>query len=176
MTLLAGLPSRGHSLAVLRGRLPAEAPARRELIPSLLDMDQVFHARFSDEATQTSGDPRVSLGNRASGVFAEWNWDGQQLTLTNDRYGFFPIYYFRRENEVAVSPSIRKLLELAGDVEFDDNAFSVFLRFGYLIAEDTLFKSIRAVPAGSTLTWHRGHLKIESTGIINKKPLTIARS
>ena len=139
-------------------------------------MDQVFHARFSDEATQTSGDPRVSLGNRASGVFAEWNWDGHQLTLTNDRYGFFPIYYFRRENEVAVSPSIRKLLELAGDVEFDDNAFSVFLRFGYLIAEDTLFKSIRAVPAGSTLTWHRGHLKIESTGIINKKPLTIARA
>src|SRR5580765_4970898 len=98
-------------------------------------MDQLFHARFSGVATKTFGDARVSLGNRAGGVFAEWNWDGEQLTLTNDRYGFFPIYYFRRDNEVAVSPSIRKLLDLVGDVEFDDNAFSVFLRFGHLIAE-----------------------------------------
>ena len=139
-------------------------------------MSQVFHARFSRDATETFGDARVSLGNRACGVFAEWNWDGEQLTLINDRYGFFPIYYFRGENEVAVSPSISKLVELLDDVEFDDNAFSVFLRFGYLIAEDTLFKSIRAVPPGSTLTWQRGRLKIESTGIINPKPLAIPRA
>jgi len=138
-------------------------------------MDQVFHARFSGDATKTFGDARVSLGNRACSVFAEWNWDGDQLTLTNDRYGFFPIYYFQRDNEVAVSPSISKLLELVGDVEFDDNAFSVFLRFGHLIGEDTLFRSIRAVPAGSTLTWQRGHLKIESAGIIKQKPLNISR-
>ena len=95
-------------------------------------MDQVFHARCSGEATKTFGDARVSLGNSACSVFAEWSWDGEQLTLTNDRYGFFPIYYFRRDNEIAVSSSISKLLELVGDVEFDDNAFSVFLRFGHL--------------------------------------------
>jgi len=139
-------------------------------------MDHVFHARSSRDTTETFGDARVSLGNRACGVFAEWNWDGEQLTLTNDRYGFFPIYYFRRENEFAVSPSISKLLELVGQVEFDDNAFSVLLRFGWLIAEDTLFRSIRAVPAGSTLTWHRGDLQIESAGIINQKPLNISRA
>ena len=139
-------------------------------------MDQVFHARFSGDATRTFGDARVTLGNRANGIFAEWNWSGHELTLTNDRYGFFPIYYFRRDNEFAVSPSISKLLALAGDVEFDDTAFSVFLRFGYLIAEDTLFKSIRAVPAGSTLTWQRGHLNIESAGIIHKQPLTISHA
>jgi len=139
-------------------------------------MDQVFHARFSEEATKTFGDARVSFGNRACSVFAEWQWDGERLTLTNDRYGFFPIYYVRRDNEVAVSPSISKLLEIVGGVEFDDNAFAVFLRFGYLIGEDTLFRSIRAVPAGSTLTWQRGDLKIESAGIIDHKPLTISRA
>ena len=138
-------------------------------------MDQLFHGRFSGEATKTFGNERVSLGNRACSVFAEWHWDGERLTLTNDRYGFFPIYYFQRDNEFAVSPAISRLLELAGDVEFDDHAFSVFLRFGYLIGQDTLFRSIRAVPAGSTLTWQRGHLKIESTGIIDRKTLTISR-
>ncbi len=139
-------------------------------------MDQVFHARFTGETTRTFGDARVSLGNRAGTVFADWNWDGEQLTLTNDRYGFYPIYYFRRDSEFAVSPSISKLLELVGDVELDDNAFSVFLRFGYVIGEDTLFKSIRAVPPGSILTWQRGHLTIKSAGIIRKKPLTISRA
>ena len=132
-------------------------------------MDQVFHARFTGEATRTVGDARVSLGNRERSVFAQWNWDGDQLTLTNDRYGFYPIYYFRRDNEFAVSPSITKLLQLVGDVEFDDNAFSVFLRSGYVIAEDTPFRSIRAVPAGSILTWRHGDLKIESAGIITQK-------
>src|SRR3954454_854246 len=127
-------------------------------------MDQFFHARFSGEGTETFGDARVSLGNRACGAFAEWNWSGQQLTLTNDRYGFSPIYYFRRDNEFAVSPSISKLLELVGDVELDDKAFSVFLRLGWLIADGTPFRSIRAVPPGSTLTWQRGKLKIDSAG------------
>jgi len=139
-------------------------------------MDQVFHARFTGEATGTFGDVRVSLGNRARDVFVDWNWDGERLTLTNDRYGFYPVYYFRRDDEFAVSPSITKLLEIVGDVEFDDDAFSVFLRFGYVIAEDTLFKSIRAVPAGSTLTWQRGHLNIESTGIIRHQARDISRS
>src|SRR3954462_8076433 len=104
-------------------------------------MERFFHARFSGGTTETFGDARVSLGNRAGTVFADWNWDGEQLTLTNDRYGFYPIYYFRRDSEFAVSPSISKLLELVGDLELDDSAFSVFLRSGYVIAEDTLFKS-----------------------------------
>ena len=113
-------------------------------------MERFFHARCSGGTTETFGDAWVSLGNRERSVFAQWNWDGEQLTLTNDRYGFYPIYYFRRDNEFAASPSITRLLQLVGDIEFDDNAFSVFLRSGYVIAEDTLFRSIRALPAGST--------------------------
>jgi len=139
-------------------------------------MERFFHARCSGGTTETFGDAWVSLGNRERSVFAQWNWDGDQLTLTNDRYGFYPIYYFRRDNEFAASPSITRLLQLVGDIEFDDNAFSVFLRSGYVIAEDTLFRSIRALPAGSTLTWRHGDLKIESAGIITQKALDIGRS
>ena len=139
-------------------------------------MHQFFHARFSGERTETSGDAHVSLGNRACGVFAEWNWSGQQLTLTNDRYGFFPIYYWWRDNEFAVSPSISKLLDLVGDDELDDRVFSVFLRLGWLIGDGTPFKSIRAVPPGTTLTWQRGQLTIESAGIIRHKRLDVPRA
>ena len=140
-------------------------------------MDQLFfYGRFSGGTTETLGDAHASLGNRARDVFVDWNWDGERLTLTNDRYGFYPVYYFRRGNEFAVSPSITRLLDLAGDVELDVNALSVFLRLAWLIGEDTLFTSIRALPPGSTVTWHHGDLKIESAGLIERKPLDIGRA
>lgn len=138
-------------------------------------MEKFFRVKISGEKCETFGDFRISLGNKLCNVFAEWNWDGETLTLLNDRYGFYPIYYFQRENEFAVSPSIERLLEFVGDLEFDENAFSVFLRLGWLIAEDTLFSAIRAVPPASVLTWRNGNLKIESKGIIESKPLEISR-
>lgn len=139
-------------------------------------MDEAFHVRFSGASTDAFGPSRVSLGNRACGVFTDWHWDGQRLTLTNDRYGFYPIYYLQRENEFAVSPSISRLLDIAGDVRFDEDAFAVFLRLGWLIGEDTLFSSIRAVPPGTTLTWQRGELTLEAGGITVHEPLAISRA
>lgn len=138
-------------------------------------MEKFFHIKFSDQKTETFGDFQASFGNKSCNVFADWIWDGNKFSLTNDRYGFYPIYYFRRENEFAVSSSITKLLEIAGNIELDEDAFSVFLRLGWLIGEDTLFSAIRAVPPASFLTWQNGELNIESKGIIESKPLKISR-
>lgn len=138
-------------------------------------MEKFFRVKISGEKCETFGDLQGSLGNKSCNVFADWNWDGETLALTNDRYGFYPIYYFCRENEFAVSPSIHKLLEFAGTIEFNENAFSVFLRLGWLIAEDTLFSAIHAVPPASVLTWKNGELKINSRGIIETKPINISR-
>lgn len=138
-------------------------------------MDKFFSAKLKASGIETSGEFNVALGNRSFGVFAEWNWDGDRLILKNDRYGFYPIYYFKGITEIAVSPSISKLLELAGDLEIDFDAFAVFLRLGWPIGEDTLFKSIRALPPGSTLIWERGEFSITSQGIIKGKTLTISR-
>lgn len=138
-------------------------------------MEKFLRLKISGQKSAAFGDMRASLGNKIGGVFAEWNWDGETLTLTNDRYGFHPIYYFCAADELIVSPSIAKILELTGDQEFDENAFAVFLRLGWLIAEDTLFSRIRAVPPKSVLTWRNGELKIDAAGIIASKPLKIAR-
>jgi len=138
-------------------------------------MEMFFHVKFSNQKTETFGDFQASFGNKSCNVFTDWIWDGNKFSLTNDRYGFYPIYYFQRENEFAVSPSITKLLEIAGNIEFDEDAFSVFLRLGWLIGEDTLFSTIRAVPPASFLTWQNGELNIESKGIIESKPLKISR-
>jgi asparagine synthase (glutamine-hydrolysing) len=135
-----------------------------------------FHATWNGQQSETSGAARVSLGNRSRTVFADWYWDGDTLTLTNDRYGHYPIYYWCKGNTFAVSPSIQTLLALGADRTFDDDAFAVFLRLGWLLAEDTVFRSIRAVPPGSVLSWCKGELTIASAGIIASKPLSLSRS
>lgn len=138
-------------------------------------MEKFFRAKFSDSKTETFGDSEVSLGNKSSNVFAEWNWNGETLTLTNDRHGFFPVYYFCGDNEFAVSSSIEKLLEFAGEIEFDEDALALFLRLGWLVGEDTIFKNIRALAPASVLTWEKSALKIESKEILAPKTLNISR-
>ncbi|HMS41491.1 MAG TPA: asparagine synthase C-terminal domain-containing protein [Pyrinomonadaceae bacterium] len=138
-------------------------------------MEKFFRAKFSDSGTETFGDFRVSLGNKSCNVFAEWTWNGETLTLTNDRHGFFPVYYFCDKNEFAVSSSIEKLLEIAGKIEFDENALALFLRLGWLVGDDTIFKNIRALAPESVLTWEKGVLKIESKEILAPKTLNISR-
>lgn len=138
-------------------------------------MEFFFRAKFLDSKTEVFGDFRVTLGNKSCNIFAEWNWNGEIFTLTNDRHGFFPIYYFCDGNEFAVSSSIEKLLEFAGEIEFNEDALALFLRLGWLIGNDTIFKKIYALAPSSVLTWSKGKLKIESKEIHAPKLLDISR-
>ncbi|MBC7901329.1 MAG: hypothetical protein H7070_14895 [Saprospiraceae bacterium] len=137
-------------------------------------MEKFFFAKVSRNEIEIKGDFQVSLGNKLGHVFADWNWDGEKLTVSNDQFGFQPLFYFREGGKFAISPSLDKILEFTGNRDFNDDAFAVFLRLGWLIGEDTLFNSINALPPGSVLTWQRGSLKISSQGIIESKAITIS--
>jgi asparagine synthase (glutamine-hydrolysing) len=142
-------------------------------------MQPFFQARLISGRVVTDGDPRAELGSRPGqkgSIFAAWNWDGEKLTVTNDRYGFYPIYYAVHKDRIAISPSITQLVHLNSRLDFDEDAFAVFLRLGWLIGNDTLFKSVKALPPDSVLTWHHGNLEIRSSEITGSKPLNISRS
>lgn len=70
----------------------------------------------------------------------------QALRVQNDRYGFYPLYYFIRPGEVCVSPSLVQLLSEGAPTAPDVAALAVFLRVGWFIGEDTPFQHIRAFP------------------------------
>lgn len=123
--------------------------------------------KLTKRGAEIHGAPHCSLGHQLphedtglpEGVFCRWSWDGIRFQLRNDRYGCFPIFYFCREDELCVSPSLPKLLELGAPREFDDAALAVFIRLGYFLGEDTPFRSIRMVPANCSFEWSGGTLQ-----------------
>jgi asparagine synthase (glutamine-hydrolysing) len=94
--------------------------------------------------------------SEGEGVWAEWNWDGRQLTVRNDRFGFLPVYYAQLPSGFGVSTSALELIRAGAATDLDDAAVAVFVRLGYYIGNDTPFKSVRLLPAGSELTWSDG--------------------
>jgi asparagine synthetase B (glutamine-hydrolysing) len=120
-----------------------------------------IRVRYGDSC-QVEGQPSCVLGHRlpqpaglADGVFAEWRWDGEQLAVANDRYGFQPLFYFTRPGEIGLAPAVQTLLDRGAPRDLDWDALAVFLRLGFFLGEDTPFRAIRAVPPGAVCRWSR---------------------
>lgn len=99
---------------------------------------------------------------RAIGMFAFALWDRQtqQLTLARDRLGEKPLYYgwqgaggervflFGSElKAMAAHPAFRP--------EIDREALTLYMRHAYVPAPYSIYKDIRKLPAGASLTLHQ---------------------
>lgn len=106
-------------------------------------------------------------GGPADGVWAEWHWDGQQLVVRNDRYGYFPLFYAVSGTEVLVSQSPLQLIAEGASAEPDEQALGVFVLLGFFLTDETAFREIRALPPGAELSWSRSgwHLRSERPGL-----------
>jgi len=93
-------------------------------------------------------------------VFAEWQWDGTFVVVRNCRLGFFPLFYYATDIEFGVAPTVDRLLECGAPAELDDTALASFLRLGFHVGEDTVFRVIRAVPPGGEVCWNGGKPRV----------------
>lgn len=117
---------------------------------------------------QIRGQAKAAFGHRIhvashrddDGIFAGWNWDGERLVVSNDRYGFQPLFWSAlADGGVAVSPSLLTLIDQGARAELDIEALAVFFRLGYFLGEDTPFAAIRSVPPHASFTWKDGQLE-----------------
>ena len=147
-------------------------------------MDDIyFYAKRQGPQIKTRGTPTCLLGHqidsgpsrKPDGIFVHWSWDGARLTVQNDRYGFFPLFYYCKDGEIGVSPSIHRLIKEGAPTAFDEAGLAVFLRLGFFIGEDTPYEHIRVLPPNATLEWD-GTLKLLSDGYTLGEPnFTISR-
>ena len=113
------------------------------------------------------------LPGNCGGIFGEWRWDGQALQARVDRYGCFPLFYFERPGEIAVSTSLAALLARGAPKEIDEAAVAAFVRLGFYLGEDTPFRAIRAMPPQGRLSWDGGAAVVTGSLVV---PAAIAVS
>ena len=59
-----------------------------------------FYARKREDEIEIRGISICRLGHefleggQSHGPFVEWKWNGRRLEVHNDRYGFYPLYYW----------------------------------------------------------------------------------
>ncbi|MFC1680393.1 asparagine synthase (glutamine-hydrolyzing) [Pseudomonadota bacterium] len=99
------------------------------------------------------------------GMFAFAIWDEHESSLfcARDLYGIKPLYYCDDRTTLRVASQVRTLLAANIDSREQDPAgLAGFYLFGHIPEPFTLYLSIKALPAGSTLTLEAGgHPKIE---------------
>lgn len=133
-----------------------------------------LHLRYHNQQVQVAGQIRCRLGKAVpvpgaddapDGIFVDWHWDGESLSVSNDRYGLYPLFYAAFDQQILISPSIFALLNSAVPKDLDYPALAVLYRIGHVIGNDTPFRHIRVLPPNSRLHWCKGQLKIESTPV-----------
>lgn len=107
----------------------------------------------------------ASCVGRLDGMFAFAIWDTLDETLfcARDPLGIKPFYYWQVENKFAFASEIRALLqaELAPR-RLDFAALHGYLVYGAVQEPETLVAGIRSLPAGHTLTWNDGTMRLDA--------------
>ena len=80
--------------------------------------------------------------------------------LARDRLGIKPLYYRILPDGIAFASEL-KALRVLGEPEIDASAVRDYLFHGYIPAPKTIYRGIAKLPAGHTLTWQEGRVRIE---------------
>lgn len=141
------------SRAVLHGEIYESDGLRREL-------QQAGHACRSDSPAEVLLQGYLAEGKkflkRINGKFSAAIWDGRggRLILTNDCFGMQPLYYAHVGGRLLFASEIKSLLLDEGACpDVNPKGLAQFFSFGHLWNEETLYESVRVLPAGAWLTY-----------------------
>jgi asparagine synthase (glutamine-hydrolysing) len=95
-------------------------------------------------------------------AFAIWDARTRELFIARDRVGVKPLYYVHADDGALYFASEIKSLLAAGAVsaELNRRAFPDYLANHAPSGEDTLFKGVKRLLPGHTLTWKAGRVEI----------------
>ncbi len=101
--------------------------------------------------------------HKLNGMFAFAVWDRQAHTLfaARDRFGVKPFYWYERNGRLAFASEIKALFRL-GELapEMDGRGLADYLTFQFCLDDKTLFREVRRLPPGHTLTVRAGEAPV----------------
>lgn len=106
----------------------------------------------------------ADMVERLNGMFAFAIWDSneQKLFIARDRMGVKPLYYATQGGRLYFGSEIKSIL-LAPEIaaEIDPSALQEFLSLLYVPNPGTMFRNIKKLQPGCTLTWQNGAVRID---------------
>ena len=104
-----------------------------------------------------------SFVNRLRGMFAFAIWDNnkKELFCARDSFGIKPFYYTETSEGFFFASEAKALLMFQPEIETDLEALKEYLHFQFLLGEKTLFKGIKQLLPGHSLTIKEGNVYIE---------------
>ena len=148
----------------------------RELRPSLIERG---HRYRSSSDTETIIHLYEEFGPRGveklRGMFAYAIWDSRRrrLVIARDRLGIKPLYYVLKEDGALYFASEIKALVEARAIrpELNYDALADYAANRYTSGEETLFRGVKRLLPGHTLTWRDGEIEVDSYWNLSfKKP------
>lgn len=105
-------------------------------------------------------------------AFAVWDKRKKELFIARDRLGIKPLYYvFDEDGNLFFGSEIKTLLEAgATKPEINYNALPDQLSNHGTSYDETLFKNVKRLLPGHTLSWHDGKIKIEKYWDVSFEP------
>src|SRR3989440_4483549 len=96
------------------------------------------------------------------GMFAFSIWDEAKQTLfcARDRFGIKPFYYTEVDGILYFASEIKALIPFLPEVETDLHALKDYLCFQFCLDGKTLFKGVRELLPGHTLTVRNGRIEV----------------
>jgi asparagine synthase (glutamine-hydrolysing) len=119
------------------------------------------------------------MPKRLRGMFAFAIWDARsrELLLARDRLGVKPLYYVHTADGALYFASEIKALLASGAIRASLNlpAFPDYLANHGTCGDDTLFEDVKRLPAGHTLVWKDGRIRIDRYWSLSFDPDAIDR-
>lgn len=79
-----------------------------------------------------------------------------RILVANDRYGFFPLYYYTDKDLLLVASECKAICAVTGGFSPDWGGYGDFFYLGHLQGKRTLFRGIQALGPGEYLEWSGG--------------------
>ena len=102
--------------------------------------------------------------SRLRGMFAFAIWDkrDERLFLARDRLGKKPLVYTEQPGFLAFASELRSLFAWPGiSRDVDPEAVDLYLSLQYIPAPRTIYRQVRKLPPGHSLTYHKGQVSVQ---------------
>jgi asparagine synthase (glutamine-hydrolysing) len=123
-----------------------------------MELKSLGHVFNSNSDTEVIAEGLSAFGTtffeKLNGMFAigAWNTEREELTLSRDRFGIKPLYYWFNGNSICFSSEIKAIIEHPDyTIDVDLDALNEYFTFQNVFSFNTLFKEVTMLPPANTV-------------------------